>query len=70
MAITGLNGKDLAIREDVAGEVVLVLDGVESTFPVEELARALMDNSPSFTRGVGEIAQRAIFNALRDSDLD
>lgn len=64
--ITSNEGKVITVYED-RGEVVLAIDGVEATVTVEDLARLLMDTSPSFVKGVGEIAQRAIIQAL-DSD--
>lgn len=66
--LTSNEGKTVTVYED-RGEVVLAIDGVEATVSVEELARLLMNESPTFVKGMGEIAQRAIITAL-DKGLD
>lgn len=61
----------LEVEEVTAGEITLSVSDAErlTTLVVnaEDLARALLQASPSFALGVGEIAQRAIVEYLEET---
>lgn len=65
----------VALSEDEREQVTVTTgnddDGyIDVTVDAEELARALFSASPSFTKGVAEIAQRAILSALSEEEKE
>lgn len=61
--ITSNEGHVVTVTED-RGEIVLAINGVEATVPVEDFARLLVDESESFVKGLSELVQRAIIQSL------
>lgn len=72
-SVYSTGGPHLDIEEsEITGHVKLAIVGENSktyiTVDGSDLARALISASPSFTRGVGEVAQRAILSVLGRHD--